>query len=106
MKLGVFTALLGKKPLDAALDFVCELGIEAVEIGAGAYASGKHLDVKKLLSSVNARSDFLANIRGRGLEISALSAHGNPLHPKADVATPHPQALRNAIRLAKARQAK
>ncbi len=101
MKLGVFTALLGKRPLDEALDFVCELGIEAVEIGVGGYASSRHLDVKKLLSSVNARSDFLANIRGRGLEISALSAHGNPLHPKADVAKAHHQALRNAVRLAK-----
>jgi sugar phosphate isomerase/epimerase len=101
VKLGIFTALLGKRPLDEALDFVCELGIEAVEIGVGGYASSRHLDVKKLLSSVNARSDFLANIRGRGLEISALSAHGNPLHPKVDVAKAHHQALRNAVRLAK-----
>ena len=101
MKLGVFTALLGKRPLDEALDFICELGLEAVEIGVGGYGAGKHIDVKKLLSSVHARSDFLANIKGRGLEISALSAHGNPLHPDSATAKAHHQALRGAVRLAK-----
>ncbi len=101
MKLGVFTALMGNRPLDEALDFICELGLDAVEISAGGYGAGKHLNVKKLLSSVNARSEFLANIKGRGLQISALSAHGNPLHPKADIAKAHHQALRGAVKLAK-----
>ena len=37
MKLGVFTVLFGKKPFEEMLDYIVDLGIEAVEIGTGAY---------------------------------------------------------------------
>jgi len=101
MKLGVFTVLFGQKPLDDLLDYFCQMGIEAVELGVGNYPGSSHVPVKELLSSVKSRTEFLAKIKGRGLEISALSVHGNPLHPDKKVAKEHHQNWRNALKLAK-----
>ena len=44
MKIGIFTALFHDKPLEEALDLIAEAGIEAVELGAGAYPGSRHLD--------------------------------------------------------------
>ena len=101
MKIGVFTVLFGQKPLDEVLDSVCQLGIEAIELGVGNYPGASHVPVKDLLNSVSARSEFLAKIKGRGLEISALSCHGNPLHPDKKIAKLHHDTWRDALRLAK-----
>ncbi len=101
MKIGVFTVLFGHKPLDEVLDYFCQIGIEAVELGVGNYPGSAHVPVKDLLSSVKSRSEFLAKIKGRGLEISALSVHGNPLHPDKKLAKEHHSAWRDALRLAK-----
>lgn len=75
MKLGVFTVVYGDLPLAEALDRVVALGLDTVEIGTGNYPGGTH-DVPELAKAVAAR----------GLEISALSCHGNPLHPDEDFA--------------------
>ena len=37
MKLGVFAVLMSDQPFEQALDRLVELGVEAVEIGTGAY---------------------------------------------------------------------
>jgi sugar phosphate isomerase/epimerase len=101
MRLGVFTVLFGQKPLDDMLDQFCQMGIEAIELGVGNYPGSAHVPVGELLTSVRERSEFLAKIKGRGLEISALSVHGNPLHPDRKIATEHHEAWRNALKLAK-----
>jgi sugar phosphate isomerase/epimerase len=70
VKLGVFTVVFGQLPLAEALDRIVALGLDAVEIGTGNYPGDAHA-VPELRREVDAR----------GLEISALSCHGNPLHP-------------------------
>ena len=42
MKLGVFAVLLSDQPLERMLDTVVELGLDTVEIGAGAYPGDAH----------------------------------------------------------------
>ena len=101
MKIGVFTVLFGQKPLDEVLDYFCQVGVEAVELGVGNYPGSAHVPTKDLLNSVSARSEFLAKIKGRGLIISALSCHGNPLHPDKKTAKLHHETWRDALRLAK-----
>lgn len=102
MKIGIFTALFGDKDLDAVLDLVQAEGIEAVELGAGAYPGSPHLDVDALLASKDARAKLWKKVESRGLTISAISVHGNPLHPNRAIATDHHNAFVNAVKLANA----
>ena len=60
--------------------------ITHLEVGAGGYAPHPHCDVAGLLASGRARSAWLAVIAGHGLQVDALNAWGNPLHPDQDLA--------------------
>ncbi|KQL18415.1 sugar phosphate isomerase/epimerase family protein [Cytobacillus solani] len=86
MKLGVFTVLFSDKNVDEMLDYVASMGIEAVELGTGGYPGDAHCKVDELLEDEKKQKDFLEKIAGRGLMISALSCHGNPLHPQKAMA--------------------
>jgi len=100
MKLGVFAVLFGGQPLDKALDYICSSGLQAVELGVGGYPGDAHVPVDELLASSAKAAEFKKKITGRGLEISALSCHGNPLHPDPAIAKPHTEAHQKAVRLA------
>lgn len=99
MKLGVFTTLLSDRPLDEALAYFTSKGIEAVEIGCGGYPGTAHADPKILLNDAKALTDFQATIKKHNVTISALSCHANPVHPDAEYAKSHDDALTNAILL-------
>lgn len=104
MKIGIFTALFHDKPLEEALDIIAANGIQAVELGAGAYPGSRHLDdmggVEKLLSDEGARKKLRHAIESRGLILDSLSVHGNPLHPDRTIAEDHGKAFENAVLLA------
>lgn len=100
MKLGVLTALYADRPLEAVLDIARGAGLDCVEIGAGNYPGSSHCDVEALLGSATRRREYLSAFQSRGLEISALSCHGNPLHPSARVAVAHHKVYRRAVELA------
>jgi sugar phosphate isomerase/epimerase len=86
VKLGVFTVLFASEPLEGALDRAVEAGLDCVEIGTGNYPGDAHCRPAELLADDAALAKFRGAIESRGLEISALSCHGNPLHPQAEVA--------------------
>jgi sugar phosphate isomerase/epimerase len=100
MKIGVFTVLFSQRPLEETLDYVKAAGCEAVEIGVGGYPGAAHADAAALLEDEGKRKQLLDAVTSRGLEISALSCHGNPLHPKAEIAQAHDRDYRNAVKLA------
>ena len=81
MKLGVLTNLFGSESFESALKKFKKLGIESVEIGCGGYPGKAHCDPKVLLSDDVALAEWLALIDKYGMEVSALSVHGNPVHP-------------------------
>jgi len=101
MKLGVMMALFGQQSLEEALEYVVNSGLEAIELGAGNYPGSPHLPVDKLLNSQVKLNDYKALIRDRGLEISALSCHGNPLHPDSKFAKANHETHRKAVKLAR-----
>ena len=49
MKLGVLTVLFQDRPLEEVLDHVAEMGLEAVELGTGAWPGDAHCDPVALL---------------------------------------------------------
>lgn len=102
MKIGIFTALFGDKNLQETLDIVQAEGIEAVEFGAGAYPGNAHINVDELLASKAARDALQKEVSNRGLIISAISCHGNPIHPIKETAKAHHDAFRKAVELADA----
>ena len=51
MKIGVFAVLFGGKPFEETLDYIKELGLEAVEIGTGAYPGDAHCKPAELLKN-------------------------------------------------------
>lgn len=100
MKLGVFTPLFNNLSFDEMIEEVAKKGLQTVEIGTGGYPGNAHLDIDKLLASSEARGEYLARLADKGLEISALSCHNNPISPVKDVAAEADELLRKTIKLA------
>ncbi len=100
MKIGIFTVLMSDKPFEEALDYFQELGLEAVEIGCGGYPGDAHCKPAELLEKESQRKAFLKAIEKRDMVISALSCHGNPLHPNKEVAKEFLEAQHRTIELA------
>ncbi len=101
MKLGVFFALFGGMSLDEAIDYVKKAAhVTAVELGTGNYPGSAHLDMKELLKSKARREALKKKLAEAGLTISALSSHGNPLHPDRRLAQSYQAVSRDTIRLA------
>ena len=100
MKLGVFTVLFGNEPLEAALDRAVEAGLDCVEIGTGNYPGDSHCRPAELLADASKLAAFRQAVESRGLEISALSCHGNPLHPRSEVAASNHQTFLRTLELA------
>jgi sugar phosphate isomerase/epimerase len=100
MKIGVFTVLFADRPFEEALDYIQQAGVEAVEIGTGGAPGNSHCNVDELVDNSDGQKAFMDLITSRGLEISALSCHGNPLHPNKDAARADDDAFRKTVRLA------
>ena len=100
MKLGVFSVLFAQKSLEEALDYIAASGLGAVEIGTGGYPGKAHADPAVLLADEGKLKAFKQAVESRGLIISALSVHGNPLHPQKAIAKEFHDDLINSIELA------
>ena len=100
MKLGVLTNMLGEMPLADALKYFTSLGIEMVEIGAGGFPGKQHADPAVLLNSETELQKFKDTIQSYGVAISAISCHGNPVHPNREVAATFDKEMREAVLLA------
>jgi sugar phosphate isomerase/epimerase len=100
MKLGVFTLLLGDKPIEETLDYLKSLGVEAVEFGVGAYVKAAHIPTDELLSDHGKLSRLKRQVAERGMVISAISVHGNPLHPNPRIERAHHKDFLRACELA------
>lgn len=100
MKLGVFTTLMSDMPLKDALTYFKSIGIEMIEIGCGGYPGNKHANPNVLLADEGKFKEFMDTIAESGLTVSALSCHGNPVHPQKDIAEKYDSTIRNTILLA------
>lgn len=100
MKLGVFTVLLADRPLADALVYLKSLGVQAVELGCGGYPGKAHADPGQLLQSETKFQTFVDLFKKHDLMISALSCHGNPVHPDAAIRRAFHEDFEQTVRLA------
>lgn len=99
MKIGMVTDSLGTLGTAEMLATAAELGLDAVEFATGNWSPAPHLDLDTLLADTAARRAFIALVADHGLEISALNANGNQLHPGPEGAA-HDACVRRTIELA------
>jgi sugar phosphate isomerase/epimerase len=100
MRLGVFAVLFSDKPLPEVLDYLVEQRLNAVEIGVGGYPGDAHCKVDELLEDPKKRDDYLNLFKERDIKISALSVHGNPLHPIEERAKKDHESFVKTVKLA------
>ena len=99
MNVGVFTPLLSQLPLPAVLDKLKTLKIHTVELGTGNYPGDAHCKLS-MLDDAKALAEFQKVLADHGASISALSCHGNPLHPNLARARHDAEISRRTILLA------
>jgi len=102
MKLGLFTPVFGKLSTSEMLARVKALGkIQALELGTGGWPGCDHLDLEMLARDEKRSAEFRSVLADAGLTISALSCHGNPLHPDQKTARGYDDVFRKTVCLAK-----
>src|ERR1700692_890697 len=80
MRVGVFTPLLSQLPLLEVLKKLAALHIHTVELGTGNYPGDAHCKLS-MLEDRSALAELRSVLADHGATISALSCHGNALHP-------------------------
>ncbi|GAB4322024.1 MAG: sugar phosphate isomerase/epimerase [Promethearchaeota archaeon] len=100
MKIGCFSVLFSDKKIEDVAKILADLGVEAIELGAGNYPGNAHCDPAKLLNDASAQAALKRVLNDHGLEISALSCHGNSLHPNPSVAKAHEEVRHQTTLLA------
>ena len=100
MKLSVVSGALGEMSLDESLRYLKSLGVTQLELGVGGYPGTKHADAKILSVDKAARDNLLSTFKKHEMEISALSVHGNSIHPNKKIAKSFEDDFRAACVLA------
>jgi sugar phosphate isomerase/epimerase len=80
VRVGCLTALLSQLSLDDVLKKLKTLSIDTVELGTGNYPGDPHCKLS-MLDNEKELKEFQKKLADNGFSISALSCHGNPLHP-------------------------
>ncbi len=99
MRVGVFTALLAQLSLDDVLKKLKSINVDTVELGTGNYPGDPHCKLS-MLDNKSELNEFKKKLADNGFTISALSCHGNPLHPDQDRAKRDQEISRKTILLA------
>ena len=100
MKLSVLTVPLQGLPAEQAFAYLHSLGVQMVELGTGGYTNDNHLKPEVFLPDDSKIEAYKALLKKNDLEISALSCHGNPVHPDKKAAQEYHRVFVDTCRLA------
>ena len=101
MRLGLFTPIFNDLSFPELLDELKHFPqITMLEIGTGGWPGASHLQLDMLIDNRKSVTEYLARLADAGLGISALSCHGNPVHPNESIARRDAVLLEKTIRLA------
>jgi sugar phosphate isomerase/epimerase len=99
MRVGVFTPLLSQLSLEDVLKKLSAKGINTVELGTGNYPGNAHCKLTMLDDGAELNK-FRNTIDKYGFTISALSCHGNALHPDKERAKHDAEVAQKTVLLA------
>jgi sugar phosphate isomerase/epimerase len=99
MRIGVFTPLLSQLSMEEVLKKLKSKGIDTVELGTGNYPGNAHCKLS-MLDDASELECFRKTLANHGFSISALSCHGNPLHPDTARAKQDADVSRKTVELA------
>jgi sugar phosphate isomerase/epimerase len=99
MRVGVFTPLLSQLSLEDVLKKLSAKGIHTVELGTGNYPGNAHCHLSMLDDKAELET-FRKKLADYGFSISALSCHGNALHPDKERAKHDAEVSRKTVELA------
>ena len=100
MKLGVLTVPLQAMSAEDAFAYLHSLGVRTVELGTGGYTNDNHLKPSVYLADDAKIEAYKKLLEKYDLEISALSCHGNPVHPNKEIAAAYHQVFVDTCKLA------
>jgi sugar phosphate isomerase/epimerase len=98
--IGVFDPVYDHLSLDAMLDKITALGLEAMEIGTGGYPNNPHCPLDELIADRAKAKAWLKKFEDRGIRVATLSCHGNPVHPDAKHAQKDKDTFQKTVLLA------
>jgi len=99
MKLALCTDVYSNIPFPEILDKVQSLGLDAVEMTSGGWATSPHVNRSELLSDPEKLAAFKAEFSKRDMEIAALNCSGNPLCP-GEMGADHTKSTYETVELA------
>lgn len=97
---GAYTACLQDRTLPEALEVLRGIGLTGAEVNTGGFIPSPHAPVDALLASERARSEFLQVFADADMQLTGLTASGNPLSPLPTEGLGHAHDLRRTIELA------
>lgn len=98
--IGVFDPVYADLSMDAMLDTVSALGLEAMEIGTGGYPDNKHCPLDELITDKAKAKAWQKKFTDRNITVATLSCHGNPIHPDPKHAAKDADTFRKTVLLA------
>jgi sugar phosphate isomerase/epimerase len=98
--IGVFDPVYADFSMDAMLDKVTALGLEAMEIGTGGYPDNKHCPLDELVADPAKARAWQKKFTDRNIQVATLSCHGNPIHPDPKHAAKDADTFRKTVLLA------
>jgi len=100
MELSVMSPVLNQMGLEEALKYLSSLGVDSLEIGAGGYPGKAHLDPKDYLDNPEKVQWLKDLLKKYNIKISAVSCHGNPIHPNKEIAQKFHNEFVDAMKIA------
>ena len=100
MKLGVLTCILANDSLEETVKYLAGLNVQAIELGCGGYPGNAHCNSAGLLKDESKIKNLKKLVADNNMIISALSCHGNAIHPNKDEAAKFQTDFENAVLLA------
>lgn len=100
MKLGVMSPVLSSMGLENAIKYLGSLGVDCLELGVGGYPGKELCDAADFLKNPEKIENLKKLLAENNVELSALSCHGNPIHPNKEIAKTFEDDFDNAVLLA------